>query len=477
VKNLFRGGARNESGEDAKRSGEGKDNIPDLEDAKDIKHNDDGTSIEEKNWGDLDASERKIAKDKIREEMRRKIEEKYAKDKKIDARIAEMKKDKLDSDEPDRPYKVGPGSADFCIGAWELAKGILFGVLFVVGILIAISSPSLNSCGSVTTNEDISFCVATILNTTIDGASQRVQCTGVGSTPTGVSTGCCETSADLAKSVTERQACIYVIETQTQTCLSQSEFEDICKDETSCPDSIVSTYANALVAFSFSLLGFALIMSLRGYGLTSSFATIHYVEFFESRLSSFGKLTLCMSKSGVWFTQWLFIVYHVPAVTWLLYYDQYLVPGSCSNAEATDGSAWMLPVDIAFFLGFTLAIEGILLILSSLVRYQNPVRAELYRPVVNGSQSCSCCGILLDCRSCRGRDFYESSNWLGSECYIGMQRSIKSLFPKRCRGFYKIIWNPVRLINMALNCMFWLSIGLVGALLEKFAKYKHFISL
>eukprot|EP00465_Bigelowiella_longifila_P005503 CAMPEP_0185255176 /NCGR_PEP_ID=MMETSP1359-20130426/4165_1 /TAXON_ID=552665 /ORGANISM="Bigelowiella longifila, Strain CCMP242" /LENGTH=303 /DNA_ID=CAMNT_0027838857 /DNA_START=37 /DNA_END=945 /DNA_ORIENTATION=- len=300
VKNLFRGGASNEGGEDAKRSGEGKKDIPDLEDAKDIKNDNEGTDIESRNWRDLNASERKVAKDKIRTEMRRKIEEKYAKDKRVDARIAEMKKDQLDFDQPAKPYKVGPGSADFSIGMWELIKGLGFGVLFVVGIIIAVSSPSLNSCGSVTTNEDISFCVANILNTTIDGASQRVQCLGVGATPTGVSTGCCETSADLAKSVTERQACIYVIETQTQTCLSQSDFEDICKDETSCPDSIVSTYTNALVAFSFSLIGFALIMSLRGYGLSSSFAEIHYVEFFESKMGTFGKLTLCMSKSGVW---------------------------------------------------------------------------------------------------------------------------------------------------------------------------------
>eukprot|EP00466_Bigelowiella_natans_P007628 jgi/Bigna1/71264/fgenesh1_pg.15_\ len=317
VKNLFRGGARNESGEDAKRSGEGKDNIPDLEDAKDIKHNDDGTSIEEKNWGDLDASERKIAKDKIREEMRRKIEEKYAKDKKIDARIAEMKKDKLDSDEPDRPYKVGPGSADFWYSNAEATDGSAW--MLPVDIAFFLGFTYCNRHGS------------------------------------------------------DYTPLLWIVDDDAD--VPRKDHKVDCKHG-AAPVVIMEETCN------------------RG----------HIADPVQ-----FG----AVSKSGA------------------------------SRALQASGER-----------------------ISKLLVLRNPSRLQEL-PV----------GALSSSSSFWGRDFYESSNWLGSECYIGMQRSIKSLFPKRCRGFYKIIWNPVRLINMALNCMFWLSIGLVGALLEKFAKYKHFISL
>eukprot|EP00471_Norrisiella_sphaerica_P003716 CAMPEP_0184489146 /NCGR_PEP_ID=MMETSP0113_2-20130426/14557_1 /TAXON_ID=91329 /ORGANISM="Norrisiella sphaerica, Strain BC52" /LENGTH=334 /DNA_ID=CAMNT_0026872401 /DNA_START=99 /DNA_END=1100 /DNA_ORIENTATION=- len=331
VKNLFGGGGEEKARDEKAAAPRDEEAAVDRKDDE-AKELDNLRNLE---WDEMTAEQRALRKTQVRHEMRKKIEKEYETEKKVDQRLAEILKQKDDFEEDGVEYPKGPGSFDCQIGVFEFIKGLAFFILFVTGFLIAISNPSLKTCNTVDTQQTVDYCVISISNITRRGASEFYACVGPGT-----STSCCQSAADLAKVESQRQGCIQYISDLSTECLSDGDFESICKDESSCPSRIVSTYKNSLYVFSTSLFIFCLIKLIRGYGLCAVYPKWHYMDFFERKQGCMDKTVLCCTKQGLYYEQWFFVLVHLPCLAWILYNDQYNVVEICGNAEATDGSEW-----------------------------------------------------------------------------------------------------------------------------------------
>ncbi|GAB5353566.1 hypothetical protein AAMO2058_000046600 [Amorphochlora amoebiformis] len=312
-----------------------KEPVDRLEEGEESKGQNEAEEKKEIPWDQMSPGARKQAKKEHKEKMLMELQKQYENEKKVDARLTEFRKDQLDDEEEKTPaIGKGPGSYDECVGACELFKSVGFFVIFIAGIFLGATNTSLRTCNeSISTTQSINYCVLTFANTS---AGEQYQCIGSGST------GCCDSSSDIVLPESERQGCILFTSSGSLSCLSASNFESSCKDETSCPSDLVSGYQNAIILYSVSMLLFSLILGFRGAGLFQ-YARIHYLDFYNKKQSCLDMTTFCMTKMGVTYLQWLLCLLFLPSLVWLFYIQSYNIESLCINAQGTDGNSWTLP--------------------------------------------------------------------------------------------------------------------------------------
>mmetsp|Transcript_1156 Transcript_1156/g.1972 ORF Transcript_1156/g.1972 Transcript_1156/m.1972 type:complete len:398 (+) Transcript_1156:474-1667(+) len=396
-------------------------------------------------------------------------------EKKVDARLNEIRKEQFElAEEKSEVVGKGPGSYDECIGYLELFKCLAFLALFFSGIFIGTSSAGeLANCNQLKTQNGIDFCTYNYLNVS---ATQQRQCLAIDAS------GCCDSVSDSQKSESDRQACMQelgssVTDTSVQ-CLSNSAFESNCKDPRSCPKGIVSAYQNSIILFSVTLLVFSFIEGLRGYGLVS-YASIHYLDFFERKPNCWEKTILCFAKLGTVYEQFFFVLIHLPALIWLIYNQEGQVAKLCGDAKNQDGDPWELPRDGASWLLACVIFEGFLLIFSTITRMNYVIRPELYNPQQQGYHECYCCGWGPYLKILRSEKVCTSSIWCGNLWYTKKRQYFKKLCGK-CGTIwigYVICWGPIWFFIYLSNVIFWLTLGALSCFCDWYKFRAHWIGI
>lgn len=463
--------------------GEGKeeelDQLPEEKPEKDVE---DPPPQDEKSWDEMSLAEKRAKRLQIRKDMRQQLRDEMDRERKVDGYIAEKhKNDRETAAESTTVYQKGSGAHDFTIGILEILKCIAFALLAIVGFYIASNDFSLKNCGALETTTTVNYCTTTFANTS---AGVSYQCVASGTT------GCCDSSIDQSKAESERQGCISYAPYTSYTCLSNSEFEDFCKDDESCPGSIVTNFNTSIYLYAATLAIFAFIQGLRGYGL-QQYANFHYLDFYEQKRGYVQCLFFMSAKVGTKAEQGLFYWIHLPVLCWYLYNDRSNLASFCADAKDTTGAQWEKPGIALSFTVSCFIIIGLFLVVSSLCRFYFPVRGEMYNPQEDGSQECN---PTFTCLALRDKDCWSSWIWNSWCCdqdvYLKSRQSCKTCccrsFPscslfclrinRRTCGltFWGIFVYPFFLIS---NIIFWCTFGILGQCLEYFIAYKHWIGI
>jgi len=259
------------------------------------------------------------------------------------------------------------------------------------------------------------------------------------------------------------------------TIRSTSEFENLCKDDESCPDNVVGAFRIAIFLYALPFIVLSIVQGLRGFAL-QRYASFHYLDLFgRDKNSCLDRTLFCSAKAGVSWQQNLILIFNFPAFFWLLYYDQSIVAPRCGNAKQTNGEQWELPRDVFFWILTCISLVGFLLIASSIARLRFKIRPELWSPQPYGSHLCLCCGVRYDCPNARAESCCNSSALLGNSTYLSVKRYFLHFGGLRESNY--CCWYPVWFCIYVSNIFFWVTCGIIGTIFENFALYKHFISI
>ncbi len=471
---------------DVKEGGDGRDRSADE---KDDRKNERGRAADSKSdpseggaAGEITVDDMKKMRREWRDKQAKQLERQIEEGKKVDAVLTERrkKKEEFDMENPPKEIGYGPGSMEGPIAVLEMGKALLFLILFCWGIYISNSSSDLRPCGDLTTATDITYCVLTYGPSNSSGFFAEYQCVASDNA------NCCSSTSDAAKVASERQGCIMDTSSSAYSCLTSSEFESYCKDSKSCPDSVVSSMNNAFVYYAVTLILFCTVQALRAYGLYI-YSEIHYLDFFEPK-SYFDKLVLTATKLGTKAEQYLLAI-HLLVFAYVLYFVQYEYLATCSDAQNTSGGKWNKPAD-GFTWGVTcVACISSLFVISSTMRYRLKLRGELYSPQVDGSEFPTCCGYdvsLRDCRErqpCCGQPCCESSIVYTKEYrdFVDTYQCAELWRLANCCSlrYWKTLafWCIIRPIVVAVNTLFWATLGPCGVCCELGCRYKPWLGI